>query len=76
MVCINAHEQRLTYLRRLKCKKLLSGQENVAERLVYSRFFDTQIGERIASGVDGLLAALLTSASRSICTPQVHEAHA
>jgi hypothetical protein len=48
----------LTYLCRFKCKKLLSGEEHVAERLVYSRFFDNQIGERSANGVDGLLAAL------------------
>jgi hypothetical protein len=37
---------------------LLSDEERVAERLVYSRFFGTQIGERSANGVDGLLAAL------------------
>jgi hypothetical protein len=27
-------------------------------RLVYSRFFDTQIGGRSANGIDGLLAVL------------------
>jgi hypothetical protein len=53
-----AHEERFTYLRRFKCKKLMPGDERVAKRLGYSRIFDTQIGERSANGVDGLLAAL------------------
>jgi hypothetical protein len=56
--CNNAHKERLTYLIRFKCKKLMSGEKRVAERLVYSRFFDTHIGERSANGVDGLLTAL------------------
>jgi uncharacterized membrane protein len=54
----NAHEERLTFLRRFKSKKLLSGEERVAERVVYSRFFDTQIGDRNVNGVDELLVAL------------------
>jgi hypothetical protein len=58
MAWSNALEERLTYLRRFKCKKLISGVERVAERLVYSRFFDTKIGERSANGVDELLAVL------------------
>eukprot|EP00873_Tetraselmis_striata_P018382 jgi/Tetstr1/438646/TSEL_027197.t1 len=49
---------RLAYLRRFKCKKTLTGEERVAERLVYSRFFDTTAAERSSNGVDGLLNAL------------------
>jgi hypothetical protein len=37
MECSNAREERLTYPRRFKCKKLLTGEEWVAELLVYSR---------------------------------------
>jgi hypothetical protein len=55
---VSTHTKRGS-LGRLKCKKLISGEECVAERLVYSRFFDTQIGERNGNGVDGLLAALI-----------------
>jgi hypothetical protein len=39
-------------------KKALTGEERIAKRLVYSRFFDTQLAERSTNGVDGLLAAL------------------
>eukprot|EP00873_Tetraselmis_striata_P007845 jgi/Tetstr1/428109/TSEL_018164.t1 len=54
-----AGEDRLTYTRRFKGKKALTGDENtVAERLVYRRFFDTAVADRGANGVDGLLAAL------------------
>eukprot|EP00873_Tetraselmis_striata_P012995 jgi/Tetstr1/433259/TSEL_022547.t1 len=56
--CGQAAENRLTYLRRFKCKKALTGEERVAERLVYSRFFDTTAAERSNNGVDGLLNAL------------------
>eukprot|EP00873_Tetraselmis_striata_P038086 jgi/Tetstr1/458350/TSEL_044789.t1 len=56
--CGQAVEDRLTYLRRFKCKKALTGEERVAERLVYSRFFDTTAAERSCNGVDGLLNAL------------------
>eukprot|EP00873_Tetraselmis_striata_P034706 jgi/Tetstr1/454970/TSEL_041831.t1 len=49
---------RLTDLRRFKCKKALTGEERVAERLVFSRFFDTTAAERSSNGVDGLLNAL------------------
>jgi hypothetical protein len=52
-----AVESRLTYVRRFKGKKALTGEERVAERLVYSRFFDTQAAGRSTNGVDGLLAA-------------------
>eukprot|EP00873_Tetraselmis_striata_P014676 jgi/Tetstr1/434940/TSEL_023936.t1 len=55
--CGQAAEDRLTYLRRFKCKKALTGEERVAERLVYSRFFDTAAAERSSNGVDGLLNA-------------------
>jgi hypothetical protein len=58
MACDNAREERLTNLRRLKCKKLLTGEERVAERSVFSIFFDTHVGERSVNGVDGLLAVL------------------
>eukprot|EP00873_Tetraselmis_striata_P046504 jgi/Tetstr1/466768/TSEL_011238.t1 len=40
------------------CKKALTGEERVAERLVYSRFFDTAAADRSSNGVDGLLNAL------------------
>jgi hypothetical protein len=53
-----AVESRLTFARRFKGKKALTGEERVAERLVYSRFFDTQTADRSTNGVDGLLAAL------------------
>jgi hypothetical protein len=56
--CGNAHEEKLSYLRRFQCKKLLIVDERVSEWLVYSRFFDIQAGDRSASGVDGLFAAL------------------
>eukprot|EP00873_Tetraselmis_striata_P002462 jgi/Tetstr1/422726/TSEL_013523.t1 len=57
--CGQAAEDRLTYLRRFKCKKALTtGEERVAERLVYSRFFDTTAAERSNNGVDGLLNAM------------------
>jgi uncharacterized membrane protein len=44
-------------MQRFKCKKLLTGEERVAERLVYI-LFDTVSGERSTNGADGLLAAL------------------
>eukprot|EP00873_Tetraselmis_striata_P001327 jgi/Tetstr1/421591/TSEL_012535.t1 len=56
--CGQAAEDRLTYLRRFKCKKALTGEERVAERLVYSRFFDTTAAEGSINGVDGLLNAM------------------
>eukprot|EP00873_Tetraselmis_striata_P013848 jgi/Tetstr1/434112/TSEL_023256.t1 len=54
----DAEEARLTYLRRFKAKKALTPEEQVAERLIYSRVFDTAEHERCANVVDGLLAAL------------------
>eukprot|EP00873_Tetraselmis_striata_P018203 jgi/Tetstr1/438467/TSEL_027022.t1 len=56
--CGQADEDRLTYLRRFKCKKALTGEERVAERLVYSRFVDTTAAERSSNGVDGLFNAM------------------
>eukprot|EP00873_Tetraselmis_striata_P010122 jgi/Tetstr1/430386/TSEL_020196.t1 len=44
--CGQGAEDRLTNFRRFKCKKALTGEERVAERLVYSRFFDTTAAER------------------------------
>eukprot|EP00873_Tetraselmis_striata_P038097 jgi/Tetstr1/458361/TSEL_044800.t1 len=54
----DADEARLTYLRRFKAKKTLTPEEQVAERLIYSRVFDTAEHERSANVVHGLLAAL------------------
>eukprot|EP00873_Tetraselmis_striata_P009547 jgi/Tetstr1/429811/TSEL_019678.t1 len=56
--CERAAEDRLTYLRRFECKKALAGEEQVAERLVHSRFFVTTAAERSSNGVDGLLNAM------------------
>eukprot|EP00873_Tetraselmis_striata_P015941 jgi/Tetstr1/436205/TSEL_025050.t1 len=53
-----ADEARLTYLRRFKAKKAPTPEEQVAERLIYSRVFVTAEHERSANVVDGLLAAL------------------
>eukprot|EP00873_Tetraselmis_striata_P013986 jgi/Tetstr1/434250/TSEL_023357.t1 len=54
----DADEARLTYLRRFKAKKALTPEEEVAERLIYSRVLDTAEHERSANVVDGNLAAL------------------
>eukprot|EP00873_Tetraselmis_striata_P042615 jgi/Tetstr1/462879/TSEL_007828.t1 len=54
----DADEARLTYLRRFKAKKALTPEAQVAERFIYSRFFETAEHERSANVVDGLLAAL------------------
>eukprot|EP00873_Tetraselmis_striata_P012769 jgi/Tetstr1/433033/TSEL_022370.t1 len=54
----DADEARLTCLRRFKAKKALTPEEQVAERLIYSRVFDTAEHERSTNIVDGLLAAL------------------
>jgi hypothetical protein len=51
-------EARLTYIRRLKAKKILTGEERVAERLVYTRCFDTVASDPGGRVVDGLLSAL------------------
>eukprot|EP00873_Tetraselmis_striata_P006658 jgi/Tetstr1/426922/TSEL_017135.t1 len=53
-----AVEARVAYLRRFKAKKALTGKEQVAERLIYSRDLDAAEHERPANVVDGLLAAL------------------
>jgi hypothetical protein len=57
-----AVESRLSYARRFKGKKGLTREERVAERLVYSRFFDTQGADRSTNGIDGLLASKLVCA--------------
>eukprot|EP00873_Tetraselmis_striata_P020834 jgi/Tetstr1/441098/TSEL_029366.t1 len=55
----DAHEARVTYLRRFKARQTLTGEEQVAKRLIYSaRVFDPAEHERSANVVDGLLAAL------------------
>eukprot|EP00873_Tetraselmis_striata_P003708 jgi/Tetstr1/423972/TSEL_014583.t1 len=54
----DADEARLTYLRRFKAKKALTPEEQVAERLPYSRVFDIAEHERSTNVVDGLLTAL------------------
>jgi hypothetical protein len=53
-----AIESRLSYVRRFKGKNTLIREERVAERFVYSRFFDTQVADRSINGVDGILAAV------------------
>eukprot|EP00873_Tetraselmis_striata_P003734 jgi/Tetstr1/423998/TSEL_014609.t1 len=40
------------------CKKALTGEKRVAERLVYSRFFNTTAAEPFSNGVAGLINAL------------------
>jgi hypothetical protein len=54
----SAGEARLTYIRRFKAKKILTGEERVAERLVYTRCFDTIASDRVFNVVDELLPAL------------------
>jgi hypothetical protein len=54
----SAGEARLTYIRRFKAKKILTGEERVAERLVYTRCFDTIASDRGGNIIDGLLSAL------------------
>jgi hypothetical protein len=54
----HAVESRLTYVRRFKGKKTLTREERVAERLIYSRFFDTQAADRNTNGVNGFIASL------------------
>eukprot|EP00873_Tetraselmis_striata_P033149 jgi/Tetstr1/453413/TSEL_040395.t1 len=44
--CRQTIEDMLTYLRRFKCDNALTGEERVAERLIYIRFFDTAAAER------------------------------
>eukprot|EP00873_Tetraselmis_striata_P038110 jgi/Tetstr1/458374/TSEL_044812.t1 len=56
--CGQAAEDRLTCLRRFKCKKALTGEDRVAERLVYSLFYDATAADRSSNGVDGLLSAM------------------
>eukprot|EP00873_Tetraselmis_striata_P033009 jgi/Tetstr1/453273/TSEL_003955.t1 len=66
--CGQGAEDRLAYLRRFKCKKALTGEERVAERLVYSRFFDTTAAERSNDGVDASSTPWTTTDSRSAST--------
>jgi hypothetical protein len=55
----SAGEARLTYTRRFKASmKILTGEERVAARLVYSRCLDTIAADRGGNVVDGLLSAL------------------
>eukprot|EP00873_Tetraselmis_striata_P011587 jgi/Tetstr1/431851/TSEL_021342.t1 len=49
-------EARVTY--RFKAKKALTGEEQVAEHLIYSRVFDPAEHEHSANIIDGMLAAL------------------
>jgi hypothetical protein len=57
-IVASAGEARLTYMRRFKTKKILTGKEQVAERLVYTRCFDTIASDRGGNVVDGLMSAL------------------
>jgi hypothetical protein len=52
-VVTEAVESRRAYVRRSRAKS-----PSLEERVVYSRFFDTQAADRNTNGVDGLLAAL------------------
>jgi hypothetical protein len=54
----SAEEARLTYIMRFKAKKILTDEERVAERLVYTRCFDTIASDRGGNVVDGLMSAL------------------
>jgi hypothetical protein len=54
----SAGEARLTFISRFKAKKILSDEERVAERLVYTRCFDTIATNRGGNVVDGLMSAL------------------
>jgi hypothetical protein len=54
----SAGETRLTYIRRFKAKKIVNGEERVAERLVNSRCFDTISAKRGGNVVDGLMSAM------------------
>jgi hypothetical protein len=51
-----AGEARLTCIKRVKAKKILAGEERVAEHLVYSRYFDSISSECGGNVVDGLLS--------------------
>jgi hypothetical protein len=53
-----AGEARLAYIRYFKAKRIFKGGERVAERLVYSRCFDSISSERGGNVVDGLLPSL------------------
>jgi hypothetical protein len=54
----SAGEARLTYIRRSKAKKILAGEERLAERLVYTRCLDTVASDRGGNIVDGLMSAV------------------
>jgi hypothetical protein len=57
-VARQAVESRHTYVRCFKGNKALAREERVAERLMYSRFFDNQAADRSTTSVDGLLTTL------------------
>jgi hypothetical protein len=57
-VVASTGEARLTYIMRFKAKKIFTGEERVAERLVYMRCFDTIACDRGGNVVDGLMSAL------------------
>jgi hypothetical protein len=52
----SAGEARLTYIGRFKAKKNLTGEERLAERLVYTRCFDTVAADRGRNVVDGFMS--------------------
>jgi ribosomal protein S7 len=54
----SAGKARLAYIRRFKAKKMFTGEERVAERLVYTRCFDTIVAYRGGNVVDGLMSAI------------------
>jgi hypothetical protein len=49
---------RLTYIKRFKAKKILTGEKRIAERLIYTRCFDTIASDRGGNFVDGHVSAL------------------
>jgi hypothetical protein len=61
----SAGEAQLTSLRRFKAKKILTGEERVAERLVYTRCFDTIASDRGVNVVDLYCQPWRTSDSKS-----------
>jgi hypothetical protein len=54
----SAGKARLTYNRRFKAKKILTGEERDVDWLVYTRCFDTIASDRGGNIVDGLLSAV------------------
>jgi hypothetical protein len=54
----SAGEARPTNIKRFEAKKILNGEERVAERLVYTRGFDTIATDQRSNVANGLLSAM------------------